>query len=165
MQGNHIFSYKKLVRWSALLLLLFTLTINAGKAMADRPQRLALLIVAPWQGEVAMHSDLIAIYKALRLRGFSDKEILSLEGQLSRRSLMSFLQKARGRMATWRQGELFFYFGGHGAFTGTNASESRPGLWLRHDLQQSVKYTVFWDEVFATLNVPANVKVTLLPDT
>jgi hypothetical protein len=165
MQGNQISNHKKLVRWSALLLLSFTLTINAGGAMADRPQRLALLIVAPWQGEVAMHNDLIAMYNALRLRGFSDKEILSLEGQLNRRSLMSFLQKARGRMATWRQGELFFYFGGHGIFTGTNASESRPGLWLRHDFKQSVKYTVFWDEVFAALNVPANVKVTLLPDT
>jgi hypothetical protein len=165
MQGNQISNHKKLGRWSVLFLLLLTLTINAGETIADRPQRLALLIVAPWEGEVAMHHDLIAMYNALRVRGFSDKEILSLEGQLNRRSLMSFLQKARGRMATWRQGELFFYFGGHGTFTGTNASESRPGLWLRHDLKQSAKYTVFWDEVFAALNVPANVKVTLLPDT
>jgi hypothetical protein len=165
MQGNYVSELKKVLRWSALLLFLFTMTVNAGEAKLDGPQRLAILIIAPWKGEAAMNNDLTAVYKALRLRGFSDKEILSLKGQLNRSSFMSFLQKARKRMATWRQGELFFYFGGHGTFTGTNASESRPGLWLKHDLQQSVQYTVFWDEVFATLNVPANVKVTLLPDT
>jgi hypothetical protein len=165
MKGNPVSELKKLGRWSALPLLLFILTVNTGEAIADRPQRLALLIAAPWEGEVAMHNDLIAMYNALRQRGFLHREILSLEGQLNRRSLISFLQKARGRMATWRQGELLLYFGGHGIYTGTNASESRPGLWLRHDLKQSVKYTMFWDEVFAALNVSADVKVTLLPDT
>jgi hypothetical protein len=165
MQVKYVSELKKVWRWSALLLFLFILAVNASEAKPDRPQRLAILIIAPWKGEAAMNNDLIAMYNALRLRGFSDKEILLLKGQLNRRSFMSFLQKAGTRMATWRQGELFFYFGGHGTFTGTNASESRPGLWLRHDLQQSVEYTVFWDEVFATLNVPANVKVTLLPDT
>jgi hypothetical protein len=165
MQNNHIFKLKKSWRWSALLLFLFTLNVNADEAIADKSQRLALLIIAPWEGEVAMNNDLIAMYKALRLRGFSEKEILLLKGQLNRRSFLSFLQKARTRMATWHQGELFFYFGGHGTYTGTNASESRPGLWLKHDLKQSVEYTIFWDEVFATLDVPANVKVTLLPDT
>jgi len=37
-------------------------------------------------------------------------------------------------------------------------------LWFRQDLQQNPKYTVYWDEVFAKLNVPENIKVTLLPD-
>ena len=149
-------------RWSALLLLLFILPVNAGETMVDGPQRLALLIIAPWEGETAMHNDLKAMYDALRLRGFSADEILSLEGQLNRGSFMSFLQKARRRVARWRQGEFIFYFGGHGIFTGTNVSEARPGLWFKND--PSAKYMVFWDEVFATLNAPANVKVILLPD-
>jgi hypothetical protein len=138
---------------------------NAGEAIVDRPHRLALLIIAPWKGETAMHNDLIAVRNALRIRGFSEDEILSLEGQLNRRSFMSFLQKARRRVSTWRQGEIFFYFGGHSAFTGTSVTEARPGLWLKNDLQQSVEHTVFWDEVFTTLNAPANVKIILLPDT
>jgi hypothetical protein len=149
-------------RWSALLLLLFILPVNAGETMVDGPQRLALLIIAPWEGETAMHNDLKAMYDALRLRGFSADEILSLEGELNRGSFMSFLQKARRRVARWRQGEIFFYFGGHGIFTGTNVSEARPGLWFKND--PSAQYMVFWDEVFATLNAPANVKVILLPD-
>jgi hypothetical protein len=149
-------------RWSALLLLLFILPVNAGETMADGPQRLALLIIAPWGGETAMHNDLTAMYNALHLRGFSADEILSLEGQLNRRSFMSILQKARRRVARWRQGEIFFYFGGHGIFTGTKVSEARPGVWSKND--PSGQYTVFWDEVFATLNAPANVKVILLPD-
>ena len=90
-----------------MLLLLFILPVNAGEAMADGPQRLALLIIAPWEGETAMHNDLTAMYNALRLRGLSADEILSLEGQLNRRSFMSFLQKARRRVARWPQGEIF----------------------------------------------------------
>jgi len=162
MPGIQISKHKKLRRWSALLLLLFILPVNAGETIEGEPQRLALLIIAPWEGETAMHNDLTAMYNALRLRGFSADEILSLEGQLNRRSFMSFLQKARRRVVRWRQGEIFFYFGGHGIFTGTKVSEARPGLWFKND--PSAQYTVFWDEVFATLNAPANVKVILLPD-
>jgi hypothetical protein len=158
IRGGSMMKY----RWSALLLLLFVLPVNAGETMVDGPQRLALLIIAPWEGETAMRNDLKAMYDALRLRGFSADEILSLEGQLNRGSFMSFLQKARRRVARWRQGEIFFYFGGHGIFTGTNVSEARPGLWFKND--PSAQYMVFWDEVFATLNAPANVKVILLPD-
>jgi hypothetical protein len=156
---------QKLWRWSALLLLLCILPVNASEAAVNKPQRLALLIISPREGEVAtMHNDIVAVHDALRLRGFSAKEILSLEGQLDRRSFMSFLQKAGKRVAKWRQGEIFFYFGGHGMFTGTTVSEARPGLWLKDDLQMSAESTVFWDEVFAALNAPANVKVVLLPD-
>jgi hypothetical protein len=164
MPGDQISKHGIIGRWSALVLLLFILPVNAGEAIADRPQRLALLIAASWEGEGAMHNDLIAMYNALRLRKFLAKEILTLEGQLNRRSFMSFLQKARRRMADWRQGELFFHIGGHGTYTGTNATEARPGLWLKRDLQQSAEYTVFWDEIFALLNASANVKIILLPD-
>ena len=164
MPGAQVSKHWIIGRWSALLLLLFILPVNAGEAITDRPQRLALLIAASWEGEGAMHNDLIAMYNALRLRKFSAKEILTLEGQLNRKSFMSFLQKARRRMADWRQGDLFFYFGGHGTYTGTDASEARPGLWLKRDPQQGVEYTVFWDEIFAMLNVSANVKIILLPD-
>jgi len=155
---------QKLWRCSALLLLLCILPVNASEATVSKPQRLALLIIAPWEGETAMHNDLEAVYNALRLRGFAAKEILSLEGQLDRRSFMSFLQNASKRVAQWRQGEIFFYFGGHGVFTGTTVPEARPGLWFKSDPQMGADYTVFWDEVFAALNAPANVKVILLPD-
>lgn len=165
---------KNLIRLSSLLHLLllfaleFTLNVTAGERRSpvseDKPQRLALLIIAPWEGEVAMHNDLIAMREALSRRGFTNAEILTLEGQLNRGSFMSFLQKARGRMAGWRQGELFFYFGGHGIYSGSNVAEARPALSFRYDLKQNPKYTVYWDEVFAALNVPENIKVTLLPD-
>jgi len=161
-------SPKNLMRSSALLIFLFTLimtlNVSAGEPLSDKPNRLALLIVAPWEGEVAMHNDLVAMREALSLRGFSKTEILSLEGQLNRGSFMSFLQQARERMAGWSHGELLFYFGGHGIYTGSTAAEARPGVWLKRDLQQNPKYTVYWDEIFAALNVPDNIKVTLLPD-
>src|SRR5262245_41143726 len=108
--GADIEKPRKLIRLSALILLLFTLiftlNVTAGVPVSDKQHRLALLIIAPWEGEVAMHNDLIAMREALILRGFSKTEILTLEGQLNRSSFMSFLQKARGRMAGWPGGEL-----------------------------------------------------------
>src|SRR5262249_52818472 len=77
-------------------------------------RRLALLVAAPWPGETAMHDDLVAVHEALRLRGFLPEEILVLEGHLQRSALMTFFQAAHQRIATWRRGEVFFYFSGHG---------------------------------------------------
>jgi hypothetical protein len=164
MPGIQLSKHKKLWRWSALFLLSFVAPLNTSEAKIDKPQRLALLIISPWEGETAMSNDLMAMRDALRLRGFSENEIWSLEGPLDRSALMSFLQKARKRVAHWRRGEIFFYFGGHGIFTGTSVPEARPGLWFKNDPQLSAEHTVFWDEAFAALNAPANVKVVLLPD-
>ena len=127
-------------------------------------RRLALLVAAPWEGETAMHNDLIATYNALRQRGFSPEEILVLEGSLTRGLLLSFLQNVHGRLASWQQGEVWFSFSGHGTFSGMSASDARPGLLLTSESLPAREHQVFWDEVFAALQVPMSVQFTLLPD-
>src|SRR5262245_9442222 len=116
MPANRSYNHLKLGRWSAIFLVLLMLSAEAGETLAGKTQRLALLVAASWEGEVAMHHDLVAMHDALRLRGFQAEDILTLDGPLNRESFVSFLKKARERMGKWHQGELLFYFGGHGTF-------------------------------------------------
>ena len=111
-----------------------------------------------------MHDDLVATANALRQPGFEAEEFQVLEGSLTRSVLLAFLQDVHQRIASWRHGEVFFAFSGHGTFSGTTAAEARPGLQLTDDLRPSPAHQVFWDEVFAALNVPAAVQLILLPD-
>lgn len=134
-----------------------------ANARTKETPRLALLVAAPWQGNTMMHNDLMAMYDALRHRGFLPEQILSIEGTLNQGLLMAFLREARGRFALWNHGEVFFHYSGHGTFTGTNELEARPALWLQ-DTQNLDGHRVFWDEVFSTLDLPVNIELTLLPD-
>jgi hypothetical protein len=142
----------------------------AGNAAADvQPAagRLAVLLAAPapGRGETAMHNDLQAIYGVLLRRGFLPEEILSLEGSLNRTVLMPVLKEAARRIATWRRGDVFLFYSGHGSCTpNTTAFEARPGLLLASDLPDPKDGNVLWDDVFAALHVPGNVRVILLPD-
>ena len=67
-------------------------------------------------------------------------------------------------MATWQRGDVWLYFGGHGTFRGTTAADAQPGLQLTSALHPAQEEQVWWDEVFAALQVPAAVQLTLLPD-
>ena len=126
--------------------------------------QLAVLIGAPHQNEVAMHNDLAAMYAALRRRALSAAEILCLEGPLDAHLVRTFLAAISRRIATWQQGTLFLYVTGHGFFTGENVTEARVGIELQPAAQLSSEVHLFWDEILATLAVPVQVKLILLPD-
>ena len=151
-------------QWQVLLLLVLMLSEPATVADTGKAQRLALLVAAPWEGETAMHNDLVAIYNALRQRGFAPEEFLVLEGSLTRSVLLAFLHDVQKRIGAWQRGEVWFSFSGHGTFRGTTAAEAQPGLLLTSALRPSHEEHVWWEEVFAALQVPAPVQLTLLPD-
>ncbi len=129
-------------------------------------RRLALLIAAPRPGETAMHNDLVAMYDALRRRGFLPGEIWALEGVLSRDLVLAFLQAAHSHLTDWPDGDLFLHYSGHGVHPLLGAaddSQPRPGLWV-DSRSPTPDRCLFWDELLATLNVPEGVRFTLLPD-
>ena len=151
-------------QWQVLLLLVLILSGPATIADTGKAQRLALLVAAPWKGETAMHNDLVAIHNALRQRGFAPEEFLILEGALTRSVLLAFLHDVQRRIGAWQRGEVWFSFSGHGTVRGTKAAEAQPGLLLTSALHPSHEEHVWWEEVFAALQVPAAVQLTLLPD-
>jgi len=106
----------------------------------------------------------VALYNALRQRGFAPEEFLILEGSLTRSVLLAFLHDVQRRIGAWQRGEVWFSFSGHGTLRGTTAAEAQPGLLLTSALHPSHEEHVWWEEVFAALQVPAAVQLTLLPD-
>ena len=151
-------------QWHVLLLLVLMLSGPATVADTGKAQRLALLVAAPWEGETAMHHDLVAIYNALRQRGFAPEEFLVLEGVRTRSVLLAFLQDVQRRIGAWQHGDVWFSFSGHGTLRGTTATDAQPGLLLTSALHPAHEERVWWEEVFAALQVPAAVQLTLLPD-
>ncbi len=111
-----------------------------------------------------MHNDLIAMDKAVQARGLGSEEILSLDGNLDRPFLMSFLEEVGHRMASWNEGELFFYFSGHGYFAGDTVENARMGVKLQDAPQEVAEYHVYWDEMLSALSIPAAVTCTMIPD-
>jgi hypothetical protein len=156
--------YVQFHQWQVILLLVLMLSGLASVADTGKAQRLALLVAAPWEGETAMHNDLVAIYNALRQRGFAPEQFLILEGSLTRSVLLAFLHDVQRRIGAWQRGEVWFSFSGHGTLRGTTAAEAQPGLLLTSALHPSHEEQVWWEEVFAAFQVPAAVQLTLLPD-
>lgn len=111
-----------------------------------------------------MHNDIGAMFNALLMRGFSSKDILLLEGKLNRKLLMRLIGEVNKRVATWKSGEVFIHYSGHGAFIGSTASEARVGVQLAPDKPDHKNNRIFWDEVFTAVRLPANVGLILLPD-
>src|SRR5215471_5925787 len=150
---------KSILRWYAvhahqgpvILLLVLMLSGSATGADTGQAQRLALLVAAPWAGETAMHNDLVALYNALRQRGFAPEEFLILEGSLTRSVLLAFLHDVQRRLGTWQRGDVWFSFSGHGTLRGTTAAEAQPGLLLTSSPHPSHEEHVWWEEVFAAL--------------
>jgi len=150
---------------TVLFLALLSVFVTASPAFAADPGRLAVLIAAPWEGEIAMSQDMLAISDALKQRGFRGEQIVSVEGVLTRNVLLDFLANVSRRVAGWSSGgDLFVFVSGHGAFRGTSAADARVGLLLSGD-GLAADHEVWWDEVFATLRTPPGVRVILLPDT
>ena len=150
-------------QWYTTLALVLMLLGQTTAAMGDA-RRLAILVAAPWEGETAMHNDLVAVYNALRQRGFAPEEFLVLEGPLTRSLLLAFLHDIQRRIAPWQTGDVWFSFSGHGTFSGMTVTDARPGLLFTGDLPPAPEHQVFWDEIFATLRVPTTVQLTVLPD-
>jgi hypothetical protein len=163
---NTAFSHLMAARqWSGRLLLVLLLVGLLPSTATGEAQRLAILIAAPWTGETAMHNDLIATYTALRQRGFAPEEFLVLEGALTRSLLLAFLQDVQRRLSSWSLGAVWLSVSGHGMFHGPTAAAARPGLLLSGALAPGQEELVFWDEIFAVLQVPQAVQLFLLPDT
>src|SRR5215475_2542053 len=131
-------------QWQVLLLLVLILSGPATVADTGKAHRLALLVAAPWEGETAMHNDLVVIYDALRQRGFAPEEFLVLEGALTRSVLLAFLRDVQRRIGSWQRGDVWFHFGGHGTFRGTTAADAQPGLQLTSALRPSSEEHVWW---------------------
>jgi hypothetical protein len=139
------------------------------RSRTNEHPRLALLIGALHDGDLAIHNDLTAMYAALQRRGLAPDEVLTLEGKLDRQILMSFLSGARRRIAHWTEGELFLYLSGHGFFTGDTVEEAEVGVRLQNAAepsaaQESSDHCVYWTEIFDALAVPEAVTLTLLAD-
>jgi hypothetical protein len=129
--------------------------------------RLALLVAAPMPGEAAMHDDLVAMYDALRARGFRPEEILAVDGPVRRDLLMALLRDAGARVAGWSRGDVFLYYSGHGAFwpsDAVDATDARPALLLDGATEATPDRWLFWDEAFAALDIPPSVRLTLVPE-
>lgn len=126
--------------------------------------QLAVLIGAPHLDQISMHYDMAAMYTALRRRGITAEEILSLEGRLDRRLFLGFLNAVHQRIETWSSGALFFYITGHGFFTGDRVEEARVGVELQPTTLPANEARVYWDEILQILAPPAGVMLTLLPD-
>jgi hypothetical protein len=151
-------------QWQVCLLLVLMLSGPTSVADTGHVRRLALLVAAPWEGETAMHNDLMATYTTLRQRGFSPEEFLVLAGPLTRSLLLAFLHDVQRRIGAWPSGEVWLSFSGHGTIRGTTAAEARPGLLFTSTLHPSPEDQMLWEEVFAALQVPTAVHLTLLPD-
>lgn len=164
MHRTHLSHHTLCRQWHRLLLLGCLLLGAPTAADVAAPRRLAILVAAPWEGETAMHNDLVATYTALRQRGFSPEEFLVLEGVLTRSVFLAFLQDVQRRIGAWQQGEVWFSFSGHGTFRGTTVATARPGLLLTSRVPPSQEDQVFWDELFAVVQVPPTMLFILLPD-
>jgi hypothetical protein len=132
--------------------------------MSANNSRLALLIASPHHGNIGMHNDVVEMHDALLARGFSLEDILLLEGKLNRKLLFGLIREVNKRVATWKSGEVFMHYSGHGAFIGSSVSEARFGVQLASGKPEHKSNRVFWDEMFAALRLPANVGLILLPD-
>ena len=127
-------------------------------------QRFALLVSAPLPGDVAMQADCAAIRQALDARGFDPDEIETVDSPASRSVLLDLLGAVGRRVATWTTGDLFVYVSGHGHPTSWEPSEARVATLLAPDDPPTDAVVVPWDDAFAALGAPPNVRVTLLPD-
>jgi hypothetical protein len=151
-------------QWLGILITMLTLVGHSTAADPGEVRRLAILVAAPWEGETAMHNDLVATYTVLRQRGFAPEEFLMLEGPLSRSLLLAFLQDVHRRIEAWPRGEVWLFFSGHGTLRGTTTADAQAGLLFTNALHPSLEDQVWWEEVFAARQAPPAVQILLLPD-
>ena len=135
----------------------------AFNVLTQESNKLAVLIGTDWYQDTASHNDIDAMHKALRERGFSAEEIVSLDGNLSRSMVIAFLTQIQKRTVLWKNGSVFLYYSGHGTYQRISETEVEPGLSLNRNFE-AVEQKLLWREVFETLKLPPQVKLLLLPD-
>ena len=149
-----------------ILLVLLAMSVTYAAAQEAWSNSLALLIAVPWSGEMAMRHDIQAIIPVLRRRGLQAHQMMILDqGVLDRETLLVFLRQAHRRTQSWDAGAVFMYVSGHGTFAGRTLAEARPAVQLRAADHPTQEHTLYWDEIFAALDLPQGVTLTLLPDT
>jgi hypothetical protein len=151
--------------FTGLLILLATIAPHSGAREAPS-NALTLLIAAPWSGETAMKNDVEALIPVLRHRGLQESQMMILDqGALDREAVLRWLRQAHRRTLPWKAGAVFLYVSGHGQFTGTTPEDARLALQLKAAARPSAEAALFWDEIFAALDLPGGVTLTLLLDT
>ena len=118
----------------AVVLALFAAVVASAPTpspAAEPPApQLAVLLAAPWPGEIAMSQDIAAAALALRQREFAADQIMVLGGEQTRDSVLRFLAAVRQRIAPWKTGDVFMAVSAHGSFTGLKVGNARPALLL-----------------------------------
>ncbi len=146
-----------------LLTTLVLIGFVAFNVLAQESNKLAVLVGADWYRETASHNDIEAMHKALRERGFSAEEIVSLDGNLSRSMVIALLTQIQKRTIGWKNGTVFLYYSGHGTYRRISETEVEPGINLNRNFAEA-EQKLLWREVFETLKLPPQVKLLLLPD-
>jgi hypothetical protein len=126
---------------------------------------LAVLIAAPWPGEVAMRNDVQAAAAVLRLRGFSGRDVWTLDEGVGRERVLGILAQAGRWAQAQSHAHLFLYVSGHGNVVGSTVEEALLALQLTAADVPSPEQTVRWDEIFAALAPRGDQSLTLLADT
>jgi hypothetical protein len=146
-----------------LIFLALVLACLAPDGEASPARRIALLIGSPWNGEeTVIQNDLASFRQALQKRGFEESQIRQLSGKLDRRQVLDALRSISRASASWKRGEVFLYYTGHGSFSGLDATTARPALALGRTAAGD--QLVYWDEIFSVLRLPSGVQLILLPD-
>jgi hypothetical protein len=135
--------------------------------LSSMPPSFALLIAAPHPRDTAMRHDVAAMAAALTERGLALKQIRRLEGDLTAPVIAAFLRDAHARIADWPAGDVFLYYSGHGGYApldAETADAARPALLPAADTAGEPAHWLFWDDVFAIIEAPPGVHITLVPD-
>jgi hypothetical protein len=130
------------------------------------PRRLALLIAVPDERAAyaeAAWNDQAAMHQALRARGVAPGQILTLGGSVGRAQVLDFLRDAGRRVAKWQDGLVILHYTGSGYWPEGNVAVDKTKTGLDH-LGPAHDEHILWDEVFAALDLPAGVRLLLLPD-
>jgi hypothetical protein len=109
-----------------------------------------------------MQNDMASFRTALMKRGFEPSQIMEVSGRLTRAQVLAAIRATAASTASWDSGEVFFYYTGHGWFSGDSAQTARPALAFVRDPESD--NVLYWDEVFSALRLPRGVQLILLPD-
>ena len=144
-------------------------TSGLGAVMLVRPvsaapaRRLALLVGAPWKGETFLENGVARMQEALIIRGFRRSDTMTSTEATDRKTLSQRLEEIRKRIASWREGEIFLYYDGHGMYSRATRGVPEAGLQLTGD-RGDPGSRMLWREVWEAIGVPHGVSVLVLPD-
>jgi len=138
-------------------------SLISARSLAAGSHRLALLFASPWEKSPLHEGDLALMQGGLRGRGLGDGEIESAMATFDRDGLLTLIKRVRDRIAAWSSGDLLIYYDGKGMYVSQTDARAEPGLQLNSNRGQANSF-ILWREMFAALEAPPGVRVTLLPD-